>query len=143
VGKNLVLYGVLYLIRRLSVSAYGRRKPTKADLIEILCRAYERSRQAQGFAVREFDKVAIKWAVENAVMVIANKLGRGEKVVLQKLGTFTVERSRPRKRHDVRTGLTVERPGRRRIKFKPAALVADFIAAEKAQDAQERRSAGS
>jgi len=105
-----------------------------------------RVRKSQGhdhLEVQKYDRALIKWAVENAVMVIANKLGRGEKVVLQKLGTFTVERSKPRKRHDVRTGLTVERPGRRRIKFKPAALVAAFITAEKPQDAQERRPAGS
>jgi nucleoid DNA-binding protein len=116
---------------------------TKAELIRRVNLLYDLAKKKQGRhvdpKVREHEQALIKWAVDHACNVIAFALERGEKVVLQNLGTFTVEQSKPRKRHDVRTGLTVDRPGRRRVKFKGAEQLVDSIDKKAAAEAQERQ----
>jgi nucleoid DNA-binding protein len=96
-------------------------KLTKAELLESIAEIFAEAcrrtgREAHTPWVRNVTVAAVKVALSE----IARRLKAGHTVALRDLGTFTVQKTKPRKRFDIATGKTVMRPGRSRIKFTPS-----------------------
>ena len=97
-------------------------KLTKAELLEWVADLFEEAGRRTGAPlVRNVTVTAVKIAFSE----IARRLKAGHTVALRDLGTFTVQKTKPRKRFDIATGKTVMRPGRSRIKFTPSPSLAD------------------
>lgn len=69
--------------------------------------------------------------VNTALLRISGFLKKGTGVSLMNFGSFHVQKIRPRKGRNIRTGEAVAIPARRRIKFQPAKKLSDAVSRRK------------
>lgn len=67
----------------------------------------------------------------SALSVISNHLKKGISVSLMDFGSFRVQKIKPRKGRNIRTGEAVDIPARKRIKFTPAKKLSDAVSKRK------------